>query len=158
MKDSAVFIEAMISQLQEITTSLLTIIDQLHDHHFSLSLGHEKRNVHDLLAHLSVIGQADILIMNEASEAEMNHFYATHDPQTRTEIKQQLLLSLQVVTHEARSTPWSLWEVRSRSWWGHTRSKIEWMQQLIAHVYHHQGQLHALLTVHDVPINCVLFP
>ena len=44
------------------------------------------------------------------------------------------------------------------SYWGTTYSRYEWLLEIIAHLYHHRGQLHSILVhCYGMDLNVQLF-
>lgn len=134
--------------LHQIKFSLHTItemIDCLDDDDLSKKTIEEKRSIGEILEHIAVICIADLLIATEATEQEMTAFYANNNFQNLVEIKEALHNHyVMLETHYLRCTEEEL-HVKTTSYWGTSYTKFEWLVEILAHLYHHRGQLHSIL-------------
>ena len=99
----------------------------------------------DLFRHIAVICRADHLISCEATIDEMSEFYKHNEPITLSEIRSRLGDNFQHLKKVyADYTQEELVEIKT-SYWGVSYSRYEWILEIVAHVYHHRGQLHSML-------------
>ncbi|MDN4525867.1 DinB family protein [Fictibacillus fluitans] len=150
-------IAPILHQLEIANRSIMDLMDAMEESDLNLSLGKNKRSVRDLLTHISMIYKADILIMNEAGQKEMEDFYSEHDPQSREEIKELLTSHFEFLKTSICSYQEEDWSAVTTSWWGVSYSRYEWMLEILAHVYHHRGQLHTALSMNGRNLSVPLF-
>lgn len=95
--------------------------------------------------------------MNEASKEDMMLFYKENNPQTLAEIRFQLNDSFQFLEEKiAHYDPHDLMETTT-SYWGVQYTRCEWLVQIVAHFYHHRGQLQILIDEHMGNVKVPLF-
>ncbi|MGG1575862.1 DinB family protein [Fictibacillus sp. NRS-1165] len=141
------FVKPIMHQLEITNQSIVQILEFLNESDLELSLGEKKRTVRELLAHLAVICQADFLIMNEATQQEMEEFYERHQPQTKKEIKETLLAHFAFLKDNTARFSTEEWSAVTTSWWGVSYSRYEWLLEILGHIYHHRGQLQTVLVI-----------
>lgn len=132
--------------------SVIQLIDSIKEDDLDIRPTSSKFSIGELLNHFSTICEADVRILNGASQKEMIDFY------DRAQIK-----NFQAIKHEIRNSYELLKDyyenlnedellVETTSYWGITYTKYEWLLEILAHLCHHRGQLHAML-VHCVKID-----
>ena len=104
-----------------------------------------KRSIGELLEHIAVICKADFLIANEATEEEMNEFYAGITLENLHQIKGAIIDNYHFLKENYMNYTEIELQDRLTSYWGVTYTRYEWLLELLAHVYHHRGQLHTML-------------
>ncbi|MDM5198287.1 DinB family protein [Fictibacillus enclensis] len=150
-------ITPILRQLEVANRSILNLIDSMEASDLDISLGENKRNVRELLTHISSIYKADVLIMNETGQKEIEKFYSGHDPQTSGQIKERLTSNFEYLKDSIRHYQEEDWLVVTTSWWGVSYSRYEWMLEILAHTYHHRGQLHTALSMNGKDLAVPLF-
>ncbi|SDM53050.1 Uncharacterized damage-inducible protein DinB (forms a four-helix bundle) [Fictibacillus solisalsi] len=150
-------ITPILHQLEVANHTILNLIDSMEASDLDISLGENKRNVKDLLTHISLIYKADILIMNEAGQKEMEKFYSEHNPQTPSEIKELFISHFDYLKDSIRCFREEDWLKVTTSWWGVSYSRYEWMLEILAHTYHHRAQLHTALSINGKDFAMLLF-
>ena len=72
-------------------------------------------------------------------------YYSTVSLTSKIEIKEALLSNYTFM--EERFMEFSKEELHEEmtSYWGTTYSRFEWLLEIVAHLYHHRGQLHSIL-------------
>lgn len=152
------YCQSVLHQIKFALTTTLRMIDTLDKADLQIRPTTNKQSIGEILEHISIICKADLLISNGATEAEMQDFYSTVSFKTKTEIEEALLKNYHALEeHYLNLTETELQQPVS-SYWGTTYTKYEWLLEILAHVYHHRGQLHAML-VHSIgkDPNIVLF-
>ncbi|WP_062239576.1 DinB family protein [Fictibacillus sp. FJAT-27399] len=142
-------IKPIFHQLEAANHYILKILEIMEESDLELSLGAEKRTLRELLAHLAVIYKADFMILNGATQQEMEEFYEKHHPQTIAEIKEMLLDHFAFLKEKTACFSNEDWSVVTTSWWGVSYSRYEWMLEILGHVYHHRGQLQTVLAINS---------
>lgn len=104
-----------------------------------------KHSIGELLEHIAIICEADILISNEATQDEMNAYYANVHLKNLDEIKSAIRQNQQRLQDKYQSYSEEEILQKTTSYWGVTYTRFEWLLEIVAHLYHHRGQLHAML-------------
>ncbi|MCJ7842808.1 DinB family protein [Lederbergia sp. NSJ-179] len=105
----------------------------------------DKHSIGELLEHLAVICEADRRIANEAPKEEMDEFYAEVSYKTLIAIQTGLLTNFKALKHYYMNLSEEELQCKTTSYWEVTYTRYEWLLQILAHIYHHRGQLHAML-------------
>ncbi|MGE7020980.1 DinB family protein [Solibacillus cecembensis] len=153
------------SALHQISFAVMTIvemIEKLAEHDFQKRPSVGKHSLGELLEHIAIICEADLLISDRATQVEMNKFYSSLSHKKPNEMKDTLLKNY--LSLEDKYLNYTEVDLRERiiSYWGVTYSRYEWLLEILAQVYHHRGQLHTML-VHcyvidsnnDALYNCI---
>ncbi len=105
----------------------------------------DKHSIGELLEHIAIICEADWRISKEASEKEMQSFYAGVSYKTLDDIKEGLIKNFNALKTNYMQLTVEQLNKQTTSYWGATYTRYEWLIEILAHVYHHRGQLHAML-------------
>ncbi|MCL6457269.1 MAG: DinB family protein [Gorillibacterium sp.] len=150
-------IEPIFHQLQLAIHSLLALCDKLTAEDLAYRPQERSRSIREQLAHLSLICLADLHIAQEASQQEMDNFYASHPMKTLTEIKESMRTTYSALYDAYISlTPAQLLEEQT-SYWGVTYSRYGWLLEIFGHIYHHRGQLQAQLSAKGVEMQGIIW-
>lgn len=143
------YIKSVLNQIHIAVNSTIDIMDKLETSDLAIQPTENKLSIGQLAAHLSLICQADLLISDEASEEQMSIFYSSNHLQTILEVKETLLANYNLL--ENRYLEYTKEELMqtTTSYWGVSYTRFEWLLEISSHLYHHRGQLHAML-VHCV--------
>ncbi|KGP71229.1 DinB family protein [Pontibacillus yanchengensis] len=132
-------------QIDVLVDTMVTLIDQLDEYDLKRRPTEGKHSIGELLAHLSTICEADLLIADEKTVEEMEAYYTTLQVKTKQDVKEQLIRTVNVLKERYASYgEHEIWE-ETTSHWGVTYSRYEWLLEMLTHLYHHRGQLHAIL-------------
>ncbi|MBC8080580.1 MAG: DinB family protein [Gorillibacterium sp.] len=143
-------IEPVFHQLKLAIDSLIMLCDILTEEDLEYFSEEQSRTIREQLVHLSLICLADLYIAQEASQQEMDAFYASDYIQTLTEIKESLRSTYSALYCEYASyTPEQLMEQKT-SYWGVTYSRFGWLIEIFGHFYHHRGQVQAQLSAKGI--------
>lgn len=104
-----------------------------------------KHSLGELLEHIAIICEADWLISMGASEQEMTIFYEETSYNTLDKIKEGLTANFNSLKNNYTQLSNDELNKKTISHWGATYTRYEWLIEILAHVYHHRGQLHAIL-------------
>ncbi|UNL82981.1 DinB family protein [Priestia koreensis] len=146
---------AVCHQAEIAIRSTKQLIESVSEELFSKKIHEGKRSLGELIAHIAVICEADLHIMKEATVEEMNDFYQRCNVTTKQECLGELEHSFRVFQKEILHVEDI--EKKTTSYWGVTYSRAEWYIEIIAHLYHHRGQLHTYLTVLKQKTDVTLF-
>ncbi|UHA71954.1 DinB family protein [Paenibacillus sp. 481] len=99
------------------------------------------RTIQELLAHLTLLLEADLLLMEGTSATEMERFYKQHTPQSRD----HMLLTLRAGYEKCEAAYLQFSEQQlneeTKAYWGASYTRFGWLVEMNAHLYHHRGQL-----------------
>ncbi|PES76641.1 hypothetical protein CN327_10080 [Bacillus cereus] len=151
------FVHSALHQLQVAVDTSIQMLNQYNEDDLKIQPIHSKRSLFEMCAHLSLICHADLLILNGITEKELRTFYLEHTPKTITQMQQMMikgyeLLSKTFLSHSNEE----LAEIMT-AYWGISYSRFEWLLEIVAHSYHHRGQIHILLCEHIKDPNIPLF-
>ncbi|MFC4323243.1 DinB family protein [Litchfieldia salsa] len=139
------YCKSALNQIKVAITTTIKIIDKIEELDLQKRPFPNKHSIGELLEHISIICKADLLIANGATEDEMNNFYSTVSYENLTQIKNALLDNFELLKEVYMNYSEAELQERIASYWGVTYTKYEWLLEILAHVYHHRGQLHAVL-------------
>jgi uncharacterized damage-inducible protein DinB len=137
--------EIVFHQIEVAVNTIIQIIDNLKEEDLQKRPTPNKHSIGEILEHLAIICEADWRISNEVSEKEMASFYSRISYKTLDSIKSSLLANFSSLkTTYMKMSDEELME-KATSYWGVTYTRYEWLLEVLAHIYHHRGQLHAML-------------
>lgn len=110
-----------------------------------------------MCAHLSLICHADLLILNGITEKELHTFYKEQTPETITQMQQTMIQGYDLLSKTFLSYSNEQLAKIKAAYWGISYSRFEWLLEIVAHFYHHRGQIHILLCEHMKDPNIPLF-
>lgn len=141
-----VYCKGIFNQMDMAVQSVINLMNTLSDEDLSIRPTAEKMSIGELLAHMSVLCQADFLIGAGASEEELDQFYEESEPKANLHAISDALLKHYTFLKEgiAALTEDELLR-ETTAFWGGVHSRFEWLLDTQAHFYHHRGQLHAML-------------
>lgn len=140
-------IQSVFEHIDTAVASLVDICDQLNEEDLDLTPIEGKRSVKELLSHLALVCRADLYISEGASEEEMNQFYEENKMCSLDQIKCALIENRNFLYQRyMRFTTEELLHV-TVSYWGASYSRLEWLLEMMGHMYHHRGQLYTMLTL-----------
>lgn len=108
-----------------------------------------KYSVGELLKHIAIICKADFYISNGLTEEDMDSLYSSLALNNLSDIKEELFNNFLYLEEEYLNFEDEKLNEKTTSYWGVTYSRYEWLLEVVAHIYHHRGQLHSML-VHCV--------
>ena len=140
-------IQSVFKHIDTAVASLVDICDQLNEDDLHLVPIEGKRSVGELLSHLALICLADLYISEGASEEEMAQFYEKNGLYSVDQIKHALITNRNFLYRRyMQFTTEELLHVTT-SYWGASYSRLEWLLEMMGHMYHHRGQLYSMLTL-----------
>lgn len=150
--------ELILHQIEVAVKSVIKIVDTLEEADLQKKPTANKHSVGELLEHIAVICKADWHISNQATQAEMESFYAKVSYQTLDSIKEGLFTNFDLLKKNYRTLSQEELQSETTSHWGLVYTRYEWLVEIVAHVYHHRGQLHAILVhCYDMDPEILLF-
>lgn len=139
------YVKSVIHQIRIVVRSTIVIIDTIDPSDLEVQPTEDKYSIGQLLAHMALICKADLLISEEASEGQMSKFYAANSLVSVAEMKEALLSNFAILEERyLRYTEEELMQ-KTTSYWGVSYTRFEWLLEISSHLYHHRGQLHAML-------------
>ena len=151
------FVQSALHQLKIAVDSSIQMLNQYKEDELKIQPIHSKRSLFEMCAHLSLICHADLLILNGSTEKELRTFYKENNPKTIAHIQQTMLQGYELLSKTSLSySDEELAEIKT-TYWGISYSRFEWLLEIVAHFYHHRGQIHILLCEHIKDPNVPLF-
>jgi uncharacterized damage-inducible protein DinB len=145
------YLKNVFNQMEVAIKSVVAMVNLLEDTDLERRPTHRKFSIGELLEHLALICEADRLILQEATQMELEEFYHAISYNNLESIRNGLLANYQTLSEQ------ELFE-KTTSYWGVSYSRYEWLLEILAHLYHHRGQLHAILVhYYGKNINVPLF-
>ncbi|MBE7120148.1 DinB family protein [Bacillus cereus] len=142
------FVQSALHQLKIAVDTSSQILKQYTESDLKMKSLESKRSLFEMCAHLSLICHADLLILNGITEKELHTFYIEHTPETIVQMQQTIIEGYNLLSKTFLSySQEELAEVMT-AYWGVSYSRFEWLLEIVAHFYHHRGQIHILLVEH----------
>ncbi|MEH7458174.1 hypothetical protein CON65_09345 [Bacillus pseudomycoides] len=142
------FVQAALHQLKVAIDTFIKILNQFDEKDLQIKRLQNKRSLFEMCTHLSLICHADLLILNGATQEELNTFYLEQTSKTIPQMKEMLLQGYALLSKTFLSySNNELAEVMT-AYWGVSYSRFEWLLEIVSHIYHHRGQIHILLVEH----------
>ncbi|HDR7800032.1 TPA: DinB family protein [Bacillus tropicus] len=142
------FVQSALHQLQVAVDTSIQMLNRYKEDELKIQPIHSKRSLFEMCAHLSLIFHADLLILNGITEKELHTFYKEQTPETITQIQQTIIQGYDLLSKTFLSySNEQLAEIKT-AYWGISYSRFEWLLEIVAHFYHHRGQVHILLCEH----------
>jgi uncharacterized damage-inducible protein DinB len=142
-----VLIESAFKHIDTAVSSLVDICDQLSEEDLDLTPIEGKRSIRELLSHLALVCRADLYISEGSSEEEMTQFYQENCVCSVNQIKDSFIENRNFLYQRyMQFTTEELLHVTT-SYWGASYSRLEWLLEMMGHMYHHRGQLYTMLTL-----------
>ncbi|MGM0840037.1 MAG: DinB family protein [Bacillota bacterium] len=139
------YCKSALHQIQVCIETLVKMIDQLEEKDLLERPDPGKHSVGELLEHIALICEADWRISNEASQENMEVFYLSVSYQNLTSIREGLLDHFKSLCSNYMNLSEKALLTETTAHWGVTYTRYEWLIQIVAHLYHHRGQLHSML-------------
>ncbi|MFI8685112.1 DinB family protein [Rossellomorea sp. NPDC077527] len=140
-----VYCQGTLHQMEVALTSILEIMDGLTEEDLQSRPTPSKHSIGELISHISLILRADFLISEGAGQKEMSDFYSCQSLTTLGEMKQELQRNFHYLKEQVAVLTDDMLTEEITSYWGVTYTRFEWLVEIVAHLYHHRGQLHAML-------------
>ena len=138
-------VEVRNNKIEFAIKTLIQIMDELDNSDLNKRPTTNKTSIGELLEHLTNICEADLMIGNSVPEREMKHYYSSVSYNSLDEMKIAIKRNfLQLKKHYLSLSGLDLTE-KVTSYWGVSYTRYEWLLEILAHLYHHRGQLHAML-------------
>ncbi|MGA4466836.1 DinB family protein [Bacillus bombysepticus] len=137
--------ENVLHQIEVAVKSVIEIIGNLEEDDLQKRPTPNKHSIGELLEHIAVICAADWRISKEATQEEMENFYSEVSYKTLDSIKDGLLTNFESLKNKYINLSEAELLSQTTSYWDLTYTRSEWLLEILAHVYHHRGQLHAML-------------
>ncbi|MEI5908310.1 DinB family protein [Bacillus spongiae] len=139
------YCKSVFHQIEVAVNTIIKILNNLNEEDLKERPTPDKQSIGELLEHIAVIFEADWRISNEASEEEMISFYSGVSYQTLDSITEGLTTNFRALKEKYLNLSAEELMETTTSYWGLTYTRYEWLLEILAHVYHHRGQLHSML-------------
>ncbi|MED1410055.1 MULTISPECIES: DinB family protein [Bacillus] len=142
------FVQSALHQLKVAVDTSIQILNQCTKSDLIIKPIESKRSLFEMYTHLSLICHADLLILNGITERDLHTFYIEQTPKTITQMQQMMIKGYELLSKTFLSySNEELAEIMT-AYWGISYSRFEWLLEIVAHFYHHRGQIHILLVEH----------
>ncbi|MGE6616185.1 DinB family protein [Bacillus mycoides] len=142
------FVPSALNQVKIAIDTSIQILNQYTESDLKIKPIESKRSLFEMCTHLSLICHADLLILNGITEKDLHTFYIEQTPETITQIQQTMIQGYDLLSKTFLSySNEELAEIMT-AYWGISYSRFEWLLEIVAHFYHHRGQIHILLCEH----------
>jgi uncharacterized damage-inducible protein DinB len=139
------YCKSALHQIQICIETLVKMINQLEEKDLHIYPAPDKFSVGELLEHIALICEADWRISNEASQDDMEAFYSSCSYKDLQSIREGLLEHFESLCSNYMNLSEKDLLTETTAHWGVTYTRYEWLLQIVAHLYHHRGQLHSML-------------
>ncbi|MGM0852851.1 MAG: DinB family protein [Bacillota bacterium] len=139
------YCKTALHQIQICIETLVKMINQLEEKDLHERPAPDKLSVGELLEHIALICEADWRISNEASQDDMEAFYSSFSYKDLQSISEGLLEHFESLCSNYKNLSEKALLAETTSHWGVTYTRYEWLLEIVAHIYHHRGQLHSML-------------
>jgi uncharacterized damage-inducible protein DinB len=151
------FVPSALNQVKIAIDTSIQILNQYTESDLKIKSIESKQSLFEMCTHLSLICHADLLILNGITEKDLHTFYIEQTPETITQIQQTMIQGYDLLSKTFLSySNEELAEIMT-AYWGISYSRFEWLLEIVAHFYHHRGQIHILLCEHVKDPNIPLF-
>ncbi|EJS12706.1 hypothetical protein IKS_03703 [Bacillus cereus VDM062] len=151
------FVPSALNQVKIAIDTSIQILNPYTESDLKIKSIESKRALFEMCTHLSLICHADLLILNGITEKDLHTFYIEQTPETITQIQQTMIQGYDLLSKTFLSySNEELAEIMT-AYWGISYSRFEWLLEIVAHFYHHRGQIHILLCEHVKDPNIPLF-
>lgn len=139
------YCKSALHQIKVAVTTIVEMIEKLEENDLQKRPTPSKHSIGELLEHIAIICVADSLISDGVSQEKMNKFYLSISYKSLNEIKEALINNHQFLEDKFMNFTEVELQEEISSYWGVTYSRYEWLLEIVAHIYHHRGQLHSML-------------
>ncbi|MCR8849758.1 DinB family protein [Rossellomorea sp. SC111] len=140
-----VYCQSTLHQIEVAVESIIEIMGQLKEEDLTKRPTSSKHSIGELLSHISLICKADDLIAGGAGQEEMASFYSSKSMRTLAVMRNELRQNFHYLKERVSALTEERLIEETTSYWGVTYTRFEWLVEVTAHLYHHRGQLHAML-------------
>ncbi len=145
-------------QIEVALQKTLDIMQFLKDEDLSFRPTPGKMSIQELLAHIATICKTDYYISLGYSEKEMTDIYEEIQLASLEKMKTEMKTSFAMLKQAYEHYTDEELQQSVTSYWGVSYTRFEWLVEITAHIYHHRGQLHTVLThCYGKDYNLVLF-
>lgn len=138
-------IKAVLHQIEVAVSTIIEMIDKLDTNDLQKRPTANKQSIGELLEHIAGICEADWRISNGVTKEEMENYYSNVSYKTLDALKEALRTNFKALENNVMQLSKEELERETTSYWGLTYTKFEWLLEVLVHMYHHRGQLHAML-------------
>ncbi|KAB2452170.1 DinB family protein [Bacillus sp. CH126_4D] len=151
------FVQSALHQLQVAVDTSIQMLNQYKEEELKMQPIHSKRSLFEMCTHLSLICHADLLILNGITEKQLYTFYKERRPETITQMQLTMIQGYDLLSKTFLSySNEQLAEIKT-AYWVISYSRFEWLLEIVAHFYHHRGQIHIILCEHTKDPHIPLF-
>lgn len=139
------YVNSALNQIKIALTTTADILGTLEEIDLQLRPSSNKYSIGELLEHIATICKADLFISEGATQQEMDELYRNASYKNTNDIKNALIVNYQSLEESYMRLTDAELQQDITSYWDVTYTRYEWLLEIVSHVYHHRGQLHAML-------------
>lgn len=139
------YVKSALHQIEVANDTIIKIIETLEESDLMKRPTADKHSIGELLKHIAMICHADLLISEGASGEEMAGFYSSAALNNLHDIKEALIKNHIILSERFSQFNEKELHQEMTSYWGTVYTRYEWLLEMAVHLYHHRGQLHAIL-------------
>lgn len=136
---------SVLHQIEIAINTMREMIDMLEEEDLGIKPLSNKRSVGELLVHIADICEADWRIANGASKEEMEEYYSKRGRGDKESKKDALAFNFEALQERYLNFTEEELAQQVTAYWGVAYTRYEWLLEILAHLYHHRGQLHAMI-------------
>ncbi|MFJ7406848.1 MULTISPECIES: DinB family protein [unclassified Lysinibacillus] len=141
----SIYCKSALHQIKVAVTTIVQMIEKLAEQELHKRPTPNKHSIGELVEHIAMICEADALIADGTSKEKMDEYYARVSYNNLADMKEGLIKNYHFLEDKFMNYTEKELQEEVTSYWGVTYSRYEWLLEIVAHVYHHRGQLHAML-------------
>jgi uncharacterized damage-inducible protein DinB len=135
----------VLNQIEVCVKTLIEMLDSINEPDLLNRPTVNKMSIGELCEHIAVICEGDWRISNQATKEAMVDFYSQVSLKNLPQIKDNMVKNFEALKKHYLLLPIETLHEKTTSYWGLTYTRYEWLLEILAHLYHHRGQLHAIL-------------
>ena len=153
-----IYCKSALHQIKVAVTTIVQMIDKLTEQDLQKRPSSNKHSIGELIEHIAMLCEADSLIADGSSQDSMDEYYSSVSYNSLADMKEGLIKNYQFLEDKFMNYTEDELQEKVTSFWGVTYSRYEWLVEIVAHIYHHRGQLHAMLVhCYDIDLKVSLF-
>lgn len=137
---------ACLHQIEVALQKTLEMTKYLEDKDLELRPTATKLSVGELLSHIATICKSDYYISLGFTKEQMDVIYQDYEFETLAEIRREIEGNFSALKNSYLHYSEAELHEKVTSYWGVNYTRFEWLVEIVAHIYHHRGQLHSILT------------
>lgn len=139
------YCDSAFNQIKIALESIKAIMECLCEEDITFKPTESKFSIGEILEHLSLICEADLQIASGMSKEDMEKYYLENKLTSLAQMKLAINNSFSMLKRGYENFSEEQLFEQIESYWGTVYTRFEWLLEILSHIYHHRGQLHAIL-------------